>query len=100
MAAVPYILSGIVVDDDNVTARANIPLTATNARTGERISMSTDANGEFAFDCADFPSGYDDLDYIRILTNTTGTNGQDLRIRVIARGIGQINEIKAEYTTR
>ena len=100
MAAIPYIISGTVLDDDNVTPRANISLTAKNMRTFREISTNTDASGNFAIDCANFTDSYEDLDFVLISTNSTGNNGQDLRLRIICNALGQINEIKTEYTTR
>lgn len=99
-APTPYLIAGEVLDDDNVTPRTNITLTARNERTFEEITTITDAGGQFVFDCANFANSYNDLDYVLIRTDTTGSNGQDLRIRIIARGLGQVNEIKVEYTTR
>lgn len=97
----PYLIEVQVLDDDNSTPRTNIQLMAVNESTGESITTYTDSRGEAVFDCANFfVSGYSDLDFIKILTNATGTNGKELRIRIISHGIGQIDEIKVKYNTR
>ena len=98
MPQTPYLLSGKL--RDNITPRANITLTAINERTGKQITTVSNSLGEFAFDAANFEDDYNDLDFVRILSNTTGTNGTDLRLRFVSRGIAQIEEIKAEYTIR
>jgi hypothetical protein len=89
-----------VIDDDLINVRANITLTLINERTGESITTTTNSLGQYIFDCANFESGYTDLDFLLIQTDSTGTNGKDLRLKFISRGLGQIDEIKCEYATR
>ena len=90
------------MDDDGTTARANIDLSFKNETTGEVLvnNVTTNSTGQFNFDCANFINGYTDGDFVRILTNTSGSNGTQLRLRFISRGNTQINEIDCEYTIR
>ena len=98
--ALPHIFSGTVLDDDNVTPRGSVSMTMTNERTLETTSTTTNAAGGFILNTANFASGYTEGDYVVISTNSSGANGNDLRIRVIARGVGQIDEIRVDYDTR
>ena len=100
MLVEPYTIYGTVLDDDNVTPRTGVSLTMKNLTTGETITGSTNSLGQFSINCADFTSGYSDGDYVLVSTDSSGNNGQDLRIKFISRGIGQINEIRTDYMIR
>lgn len=97
----PYIISGRVLDDDNSTARANITLTMTNKRTGETTTATTGSDGSFALDAANFENGYEDGDRMIISSAQSGTNGNDLRIRIdCLNGYGKVNELHVSYSIR
>ena len=96
-----YIIAGRVLDDDNSTPRANISLSMKNLSTGEVIYTTTDNNGYFAFDCANYETfGYSDLDYVLVSTDSTGSNGQDLRVRIVSFSYGQVNQLDVQYSIR
>ena len=57
----PYILYGIAR-----SVAAGITVTAINKRTGESQTVQTETGGEYLVDCANFASGYNDLDTVEL----------------------------------
>ena len=96
----PYTIYGTVLDDDGVTPRSGVSLNMKNLTTGETITGITNSLGQFSMNCADFTSGYSDGDYVLVSTDSSGNNGQDLRIKFVSRGIGQVNDLDVSYTIR
>ena len=72
----PYGLSGHTFNEGG-TPLVGTNITFTNQRTGEKIYFDSVAGGEYAQDCLNFPSAYEDGDVIQYycvhdgLTNTT-----------------------------
>ena len=72
----PYGLTGHTYDESG-TPLVGTNITFTNQRTGEKIYFDSAAGGEYAQDCLNFPSGYENGDIIQYycvyngLTNIT-----------------------------
>lgn len=65
-APIPHILYGRFTDKNgNVVAGATI--TAKNLATNATITVTTDANGDYVLDCANFSGGYVNGDTIKLL---------------------------------
>jgi len=54
----PYVIYGTFYDSNN-TVLASTELLVTNETTGETRTVTTNGSGQYAFDCANFASGYD-----------------------------------------
>lgn len=98
MAAVPYVVGGRVRQSDGVTPSANNNLVLRYEPSNEFLFTTTDVNGDYAFDLANLTS-YTDGDYFIIVATGSTSIVQDLRLRIIARDIAQISEIKVKYST-
>ena len=61
----PYIVFGKATDR-NGNNIANTVVTLKNENSGEEITFTTDANGDYVFDCANFPSGWADGDRLTL----------------------------------
>lgn len=66
MTTNPWVVSGTIHEADGSTRVSGVTMIAINLRTGETLSFTTDANGEYVFDCGNFTSGYNNVDRIRI----------------------------------
>ena len=64
----PYPVSGYIYESDGSTALENAVVTARNVRTGEFLSLKSVSNsaGEYIIDLANFSSGYNNGDLVRI----------------------------------
>lgn len=65
MTLQPWIIKGTL----SGTSYANCPVYAYNATTGETISTTSDSNGHYIINCADFPSGYTNGDVIHLMAS-------------------------------
>ena len=95
----PYLIYGTAYNNDNTTVAGSAALTLQNETTAQTLTFTTNSLGQFVFDLANLASGYSDGDYITVSVDGGGTNGKDLRIRIVYFNIGQINEIDVHYTT-
>jgi len=98
MPAVPYLVAGKVYQSDEVTASASNVLLLVHESSGETLTVTTDANGNYSFDLANL-TNYSDGEYFKIIATGSTSTGQDLRLRVISRNVAQISEIKVKYKT-
>ena len=76
MTTTPYPISGIVYDIDGSSVVEGATVTVYNETTGEELSESvtTNSNGEYTVDLANFPSGYSDGDVIVVKATKSGTD--------------------------
>lgn len=61
----PYLIFGRATDRNGANI-ANTQITLKNENSGEEITVIADANGEYVFDCANFPSGWADGDILTL----------------------------------
>jgi len=123
----PHIIRGTITTRGS-NAVANTPLLITNTRTGDTITgVSTNALGQYVFDCQNFTNGYSNNDYISIelnpdysvsdftiqLTADDGSNwetvtndtlhtftntGDSLKIKITASSTSYITRYTVNYT--
>lgn len=95
----PYLVYGTLYENDGSTPDASASLTIKNETTSETLTTTTNSIGQYIFDCANFTSNYADGDYVTVTLNESGSVGQDLKIKIISRGYGQISEFDVSYST-
>lgn len=81
MTSTPYPVTGIIYSLDGSIAEASATVTAINTSTGERTSETTNSDGQYILDLANFASGYSDGDSV-VIRATNGTNSVTTMIGV------------------
>lgn len=69
MPVSPYPVTGRVYANSGTTALSNVNVICKNVSNNETQSMLSDANGDFIFDLANFPSGYSTGDEISLFAS-------------------------------
>lgn len=79
----PYIIYGRATDRSGAVITGEV-VTLRNENSGEEITFVTDANGDYVFDCANFPSGWADGDILAL--STGGIDEDDFEFYVSHNG--------------
>jgi len=99
MVQEPYIISITVYDTTN-SPEAGVTVSCYSEKTGEVITSqnTTNALGQALFDLANFPSGYTNNTYYRFIASGTGSNGKNLRFKIINKqDFVQIEKVDFKY---
>jgi len=75
MASLPYPVNGIITDSNSALVVTKVVLR--NDRTGEKISVTSNASGQYVMDAANLASGYMDSDRITIIVGYGDEEGSD-----------------------
>ena len=99
MVQTPYIISITVYDTDD-NPEAGVTMSCYSELTGEQIDSQnvTNASGQALIDLANFPSGYTNNTYYRFIASGTGSNGTNLRFKIINKqNFVQIEKVDFKY---
>ena len=98
MPAFPFPISGIAYDTNGTTVLSGVRVICRNVTNNETLSANTETDGSFAFDAANFTSGYSIGDEISLFTSYG--NYYDERIFTISGGSKSQNlTLRYEITT-
>ena len=98
MPAVPYVIGGKIFQVGGTTPSTGNTVQFIHEDSGEILTVITAADGSYAFDLTNLTS-YDEGDYFQIIPTGSTSTSQDMRLRIIARNIMEIPEIKIKYKT-
>jgi len=94
----PYLI-GITVTDSDGNAENGVSVTLKNETTTDTLTQTTNSLGKVLFDCGNFTNGYTDGDYLIYTAEGTGTNGNDLRMKIVSNysGTAILKKFKVYY---
>lgn len=88
--SLPFLISGVVYDTDTTTTLASVTVRARNETTNDRLETTTNAEGQYIIDCANFAGGYNSTtDSVTIYVYYE--NAQDSETVVLSAGTHTAN---------
>ena len=97
MPLLPYLISGTVYTVAGAFS-ASTTVTIMHDASGELQTTTTNALGQYLFDCANFTT-YSEGDFVTVSVSSATSTSQDLRLWLVSRTVAQVSELKVKYTT-
>lgn len=97
MPTTPWIL-GLTVTDSAGSVVVGSTVTFTNETTSETQEETTNSNGRVLIDVNNFTNGFTNGDFINYIVSGTGTNGDNLRMKIVSNVAGSLKKFKCYYT--
>lgn len=72
-----YLIAGTLYNVDSTIGKEGMTISAVNLRTGERITTTSQANGQYIVDAGNFQNGYNNKDVVYLSAGDSDLEGQE-----------------------